>query len=607
MARAHYRELVTAKLNKLVVLLDGATVNVYETGTTTPIAASMYATAVGGAALSNPLTSDTSGVVEFYIEQEQRVDLYVTKTGYTSQTVTVDVLETGMEGYSQVVTVHPTRGDYTTLSAALAAITDASASKVYSIVVYGQITETSAVTAKSNIDVVGMGGASVTVDTATGGSGFSLANLVNTTWRNLILKRLQANTVWYHSVQISGTSDNTVRLENCIVQAGGTGTNIAGLMVSDTSSPVITNCHLKSDRHGTLVQQTATPLYQACICEGLDGGTESHGALVADTAKPIFAGGTKLLGGSGGADCYGLGCSDMAAPTVIGGHMEGGSGGNNCYGVYAGTVSRPVLNGGVAKGGDGGTGCTAIFSGSGTPEIHGTTCINGSGGTGCRGIDLQSGSAAVLKGVKVVPPQLSLVEETVTATATFTLPAKPCQFSTIMMYVNTAGTGGATLSIGSTLGGTDIVNAQDITTTGYKYPTLGAGRLVSFAASGTVYVTIDGTGSPDVDIYYDVYVNYGTCNALRISGNGVVRVDGGQYVSGCESDAIYINNPAITANLLMIAQAYVEAKPKDAGSMKAINCQSAYNPAPVYNCTLVGGSTNLTAAAGTANGTNVEV
>lgn len=72
--------------------LPGATVTVYQEGTTTPLADAIYADSVGGATLANPVTADADGVVEFFLEVNRRVDLRVVKAGYATQTVTEDVV-----------------------------------------------------------------------------------------------------------------------------------------------------------------------------------------------------------------------------------------------------------------------------------------------------------------------------------------------------------------------------------------------------------------------------------------------------------------------------------------------------------------------------------
>lgn len=63
---------------------------VYEAGTTTPIAATMYD--ADDVVLLNPLTADAQGTVVFFLDDAQRVDLYVEADGYAASTATVDVV-----------------------------------------------------------------------------------------------------------------------------------------------------------------------------------------------------------------------------------------------------------------------------------------------------------------------------------------------------------------------------------------------------------------------------------------------------------------------------------------------------------------------------------
>ena len=92
MSRAHYVENVLGVSGSgALSLMAGATVHVYDEGTTTPIAQTIYDSDGGSGTLSNPLTSDANGKVEFWLATAARVDLVVSKTGFTSQTRTVDV------------------------------------------------------------------------------------------------------------------------------------------------------------------------------------------------------------------------------------------------------------------------------------------------------------------------------------------------------------------------------------------------------------------------------------------------------------------------------------------------------------------------------------
>lgn len=91
MARAHFRDVITSRTSDELKILSSATVAVRQTGTTTAITETIYSAATGATTLSNPLTSDSNGVIEFWLARPQRVDLYITATGYSALTLTVNV------------------------------------------------------------------------------------------------------------------------------------------------------------------------------------------------------------------------------------------------------------------------------------------------------------------------------------------------------------------------------------------------------------------------------------------------------------------------------------------------------------------------------------
>lgn len=83
MARAHCAVVTYDPVTNTV--LTAATVNVYNPGTVTPISATMYDK--NSNVLTNPLTSDaTTGLVDFYLNVAQEVDLVVSKGGFTTRT-----------------------------------------------------------------------------------------------------------------------------------------------------------------------------------------------------------------------------------------------------------------------------------------------------------------------------------------------------------------------------------------------------------------------------------------------------------------------------------------------------------------------------------------
>jgi hypothetical protein len=89
MARARFYDVSTDPAGRPVA---GVTVDVYTTGTTTPLPVTIYAAATGGATRTNPFVT-TTGVVDFFLEDPATVDLKYTRVGYGTQTQTVEVVE----------------------------------------------------------------------------------------------------------------------------------------------------------------------------------------------------------------------------------------------------------------------------------------------------------------------------------------------------------------------------------------------------------------------------------------------------------------------------------------------------------------------------------
>jgi hypothetical protein len=88
MARARYFEVATDTNGRPV---PSAAVNVYQAGTTTPIAETIYAADSGATTLANPVTANAQGEVEFYLAAPARVDLRWVKAGYTTESHPADV------------------------------------------------------------------------------------------------------------------------------------------------------------------------------------------------------------------------------------------------------------------------------------------------------------------------------------------------------------------------------------------------------------------------------------------------------------------------------------------------------------------------------------
>lgn len=103
--------------------LSGASVNVYQLGTSTPITQTIYSASTGVGALANPFTTSSDGEILFYLEYPERVSITVTKAGKENQSFDAVV------GYGLL----HNRGTWTTATAYLeGAFVKASNGNVYS-------------------------------------------------------------------------------------------------------------------------------------------------------------------------------------------------------------------------------------------------------------------------------------------------------------------------------------------------------------------------------------------------------------------------------------------------------------------------------------------
>lgn len=92
MPRAHYVDTILGLSSAgALSVLDGASVTVCDQGTTTPISATLYTSDAGSGTRTNPFLSASDGMVEFWLDDPARVTLRITKTGYGTNTRTVDV------------------------------------------------------------------------------------------------------------------------------------------------------------------------------------------------------------------------------------------------------------------------------------------------------------------------------------------------------------------------------------------------------------------------------------------------------------------------------------------------------------------------------------
>lgn len=78
--------------------ISGVSVQVRDEGTINPIAATIYAADTGATTKANPFNVNSLGEYDFYLDAPARVDLFISGSGYTARTITVDVSEIGGGG-----------------------------------------------------------------------------------------------------------------------------------------------------------------------------------------------------------------------------------------------------------------------------------------------------------------------------------------------------------------------------------------------------------------------------------------------------------------------------------------------------------------------------
>jgi hypothetical protein len=95
-ARAHFADVVFLPFGGFA---GGASIQLVDQGTSTPISATIYDSDAGAGTLANPLTANATGEFEFFLAAAARIDLLITAQGVTERH-TVDVNVVGGAGVS---------------------------------------------------------------------------------------------------------------------------------------------------------------------------------------------------------------------------------------------------------------------------------------------------------------------------------------------------------------------------------------------------------------------------------------------------------------------------------------------------------------------------
>jgi hypothetical protein len=174
----------------------------------------------------------------------------------------------------------------------------------------------------------------------------------------------------------------------------------------------------------------------------------------------------------------------------------------------------------------------------------------------------------------------------------------------VTVAVSVAAAAGVTMTLRTATGGggNAITAAFTVDATGTKYIPVSGNYVIT--ATSYVYCRLSAS---DSTLAYTVWYSYELCSN---SSYGIFHDSDARTVyqdctaiSNADSEAIYVGERALTRFIGGTAR----SGNNDTTRRKAFLCSSAWNPGQVYNMVLDGGSTDLVAAAGTANGSNIEL
>jgi len=153
-------------------------------------------------------------------------------------------------------------------------------------------------------------------------------------------------------------------------------------------------------------------------------------------------------------------------------------------------------------------------------------------------------------------------------------------------------TEGATLSLGTTPGGSEIASGIDLATTEtgqYRYT---SPARVGVAADGYLYAT---SSAPVADgsfqIHYTVVTNFPLCEGLRLEAQGHSVFSNSLFLANGASDAVFIDAPATDDNNWQIRNSHLETY--DPVNRSAVHVGSRIADAPISGCTFRGRITNI--------------
>lgn len=335
----------------------------------------------GGAPIANSVTVQlpASGNIDVFVDGTVG-HVLIDVAGYYLPGASGPVGDTGPAGPAgeagpspaQIVTVATADGDFASLSAALASITDASTSKPYLIrIAPGVYTEASTVTLKNHVDVEGSGERITTVTCAcadadpVAGAAVSAGN-ITAQIRNFTITNTGGGSA-SSGLATSGVTDSSFSAAGMAINAaGGTSSNYA--VFNNESSAAFSNVTAtatgeSNDASGVhnigsspllnLVSATASgsnenrgiynqgsfPRMNAAIARATGAGTNNYGVLNTNSVPSAsFVSMNQVEAtASGGTTNYGV--KNEFTNTVMLAVVATGAGGSNGYGIHGDALS----------------------------------------------------------------------------------------------------------------------------------------------------------------------------------------------------------------------------------------------------------------------------
>jgi len=421
-------------------------------------------------------------------------------------------------------------GYFSTVAAALASITDNAADKQYTIVLQNDVTDTSLITWKNYVNLIG-NGFTWTIDTNSNGTVISIEDGSGIRISDVNVVKTGTSTSYPISyvLEIFGASDDSVRIYNSSFVNSSTGTYyVRAISISDASCPIISGCRF-----------VAGNTHNDCNAGNFNNNSERPAKITDCT----------FVGGDGGPRCDALrhaGNCDLINCTLIPGSL----GGNAVQ--FAGLYPNVII------------GCTFI-----NPKI--------SGG----GIDITSSGSVKIQNCVCIPYDYTgLFEYEGSGYSILPFSSHPYYISGILVYVSVAGAPGSTIEIGTSDGGNEIGSVSSAST-GFKYF---AWNNESLIADAPFYVKPTDTSTRFYCRYTVVYNNVTRGISLLSELFGSPRISNSKFYTNKVSEAGYISTNARTRGRFLIENCSFES----AGTYDLAGQTSGV--VPVYNCTFGRGS-----------------